>query len=108
MNDGNEREGRFIYKEGKVEVRTHLTDPEAHSVWIGDDYFVFMRGCLDQYAVKTESKNLEMGLKTYNSMINNALKQEGISSETFALILARAKIEELSDQVRDAYSQMRS
>ena len=75
----NEREGREIYKEGKIEVRTHDRDPEAHNVWINQNYFLFMRGCLEQFAFRTPVGDLERAFGNYNPSLPQALRQESIT-----------------------------
>ncbi len=108
MTDDNERGGELIYREGKVEVRTFPKDFECHNVWIGEHYFLLQRDCLKQFAMKTLTGELERSLANYNQSIPSALKQESVPPETFALILSRARIEELEAQVNDAYSQIHS
>jgi len=108
MTETEEREGKLIYREGKIEVRTFPNDSDAHSVWIGNEYFLFLRGCLEQFAERTHSENLEGALDNYNHRIPYVLKEKDVSPETFALVLARARIKELNEQVSDAYDKINS
>ena len=108
MSEDQDRQGEPIYAEGKVEIRTFPNAPDEHSVWIGEDYFVLQRGCLDQFALSTLPSNLEHALDNYDSMIPYALKKAKVSPTEFALILARAKAKELQDEVSAAYSEIRN
>ena len=87
-------EGELIYQEGKVQVRTHPRDPEAHNVWIGDNYLLLQRGCLEHFAQRTSQEDLPFAFNNYNPNIPYILEQEKISPEGFALILARARLKE--------------
>lgn len=91
----DEREGQIIYQEGKVEVRTFPKDAEAHSIYIGDNFFLFQHRVLEQYAMRTAPEEMRVGLATYNLLIPHILDEEEISAESFALILARARIKEI-------------
>lgn len=108
MGKDDERAGKPIYKEGKVEIRTSPDDIDSHSVWVGDQYFLFQRGCLEQFATITPREGLERSLSNYNPLIPHVLKKESVSPEVFALILARARIKELDTQLSDAYNRMRN
>ena len=87
-------EGELIYQEDKVRVNTFPNDPEAHNVWIGDNYFLFPRGVLQQYAEKSWPQYMRENLNAFNRNITLVLDQERISPEGFALILARARLKE--------------
>lgn len=91
------REGKEIYSEGIIEVRAHNRDPEAHSVWINQNYFLFMRGCLEQFATRTPDRDLETALGNYNPLLPFVLRKEQLSPKEFADILARAKAKENED-----------
>ena len=88
------REGKEIYSDGKVEVRTHDRDPEAHNVWIDQNYFLFMRGCLEQFANRTPECDLERVLGNYNPVLPFVLRKEQLSPKEFADILACARAKE--------------
>lgn len=92
-----EKEGKIIYNEGKIEVRTHDRDPDAHNIWIGDNYFLFQRGCLEQFAIRTQACDLERALGNYNPSIPYVLKQERVTPESFALVLSHALEKEEKD-----------
>jgi hypothetical protein len=94
------REGKEIYREGKIEVRSHDRDPEAHNVWIGDNYFLFMRGCLEQFARRTQTRELERALGNYNPSLPYVLRKENIFFQEFALVLASAMKKEDEDYER--------
>jgi len=96
----DEREGKPIYVEGKIEVRTHEMDPEAHNVWIGDNYFLFQRGCIEQFAERTPTINLRSSLRNYNFHVLHALDIEKVSLEHFALVLSKALEKEREDLAR--------
>lgn len=108
MSENQARQGEPIYAEGNVEIRTFPNAPDEHSIWIGEDYFVLQRGCLDQFALSTRPSNLEHALGNYDSMIPYSLKKAKVSPTEFALILARAKAKELRDEVNEAYSEIRN
>ena len=95
-----EREGKPIYREGKVEVRTFDRDEDSHNVWVGENYFLFMRGCLEQLAIRTPTEYLYPAFANYNFMIPPAVRKAGITLEKFADILriAREKEREEADK----------
>lgn len=93
-----EREGKLIYKEGKIEVR-EFRDGESHNLWIGKDYFFLDRGCLQQFAERTPIEFLRSNLANYNQSFPYILDKEKVSPEGLALILARARARELNDEV---------
>jgi hypothetical protein len=97
--DDNEREGRPLYNEGKIEVRTFPRDPDAHNVWVGENYLLFQHGCLEQFALRTPPEQLEASLANYNPSIPYILEQHQILAQTFALVLARARARELELQL---------
>ena len=91
------REGKEVYSEGIVEIRTHDRDPEAHNVWINQNYFLFMRGCLEQFATRTPECDLERALGNYNPLLPFVLRKEQLSPKEFADILARSRAKEEDD-----------
>lgn len=95
-----EREGKEIYKEGKIEVRTFDRDPEAHGVYINESYFLLQRGCLEQFAMRTPAYDLERALGYYNPSLPYILRRENITYEEFALVLSRAIIIETKETER--------
>lgn len=101
-----EREGELIYREGHIEVRTLPRDIDAHSVWVGDDYFLLQRDVLKQFAEKTPTCLLRTDMDNYDFFLVHTLKQYQITPEEFALVLARARVRELDAQLSDAYGQM--
>jgi len=74
-----EREGIHVYSEGEIEVRTFPGDTKAHNVWIGDNYFLFQRDCLADFAERKSTEELESSLGNYKKLIPFALKEAGIS-----------------------------
>lgn len=97
-----EREGLLIYKEGVVQINAFPNDIEAHSVWIGDSYFLFQRGTLAELAERTPFSRIESFLDNYPKGSLDALKQVNVSPEQFALICTRARIKE-----EETYAQAR-
>ena len=100
-----EREGELIYSEEGVEVRTFPNRPGDYNVYIGEglgNYFLFQRGSLEQFAERTPMRKLEEGLRNYNERINPALKENNLSPEQFALILARTRIKSLQAELDHA------
>lgn len=108
MGKNEEREGKSIYREGVVEVRTHPNDIYAHNVWVDDEYFLLQRGVLEQFAEKTQSRLLRTGMDILHFNLVNTLKQYQITPEEFVLILARARIKELDTQLSDAHREINS
>ena len=90
-------EGKLIYKEAGIQVNTHPRDTEGHNIWINGKYFLFPRGILSQTAERQPVKDLTKLFTTFNSNILFTLEEEGISVETFALVLSRARIKELEE-----------
>ncbi|MEK6855714.1 MAG: hypothetical protein AABX66_01000 [Nanoarchaeota archaeon] len=108
MVEFNVTEGKTLYKEGKIEVRYFKNSFDEHNVWIDNTCFLLQRGCLEEFALKTHSARLEQCLRTYDETLPYILRENKISPETFALILARAKISELEVELRDARSEKTS
>jgi hypothetical protein len=107
MWESEEREGKPVYKEGPVEIRTFPNGgPDEHNVWIGENYFLFQRGILDEISIRTNPQRLEEKLDAYDYRINCVLKQEKITPQGFGLILAHASISELNKKLREAYDQI--
>ncbi|MBM3247036.1 hypothetical protein FJZ17_00640 [Candidatus Pacearchaeota archaeon] len=97
--EANKRDGRVIYATGEIEVRNFPRDPDAHSVWVGQDYLLFQHGCLEQFALRTPPEQMQAHLANYNPSIPSILEQHRISPEGFALVLARARVRELEHQL---------
>lgn len=108
MGESDEREGHFIYKLGKVEVRDYPNGRDMHNVWIGENYFLLRTGWLEQFAEGTPIERFEIELKKYDRGITVALRREKIPVEQFALILARTRIRQLTATLNDTYGQIRS
>lgn len=87
-------EGNLIYREAGIQVNTHPRDVEGHNVWINGKYFLFPRGTLSEVAERHPVRDLTALFRTFNDEILFALEESKISTETFALILARARIKE--------------
>ena len=95
------REGKLIYQEGCVEVRTFPDNPSAHNVYIGDgeneDYFLFQRGILREFAEDIPVREIPTKLQNYDWKITQAIERRGMTPEEFVLILARARLNEERD-----------
>ena len=105
----NERPGEPIYTEGPIEIRYFPNSNfDEHNVWIGKNYFLFQRGCLEHFAINTLHNRLSEALNNYDAMITHSLKEAKITPTEFALILARARAKELQDEVSASYGQIRN
>jgi len=105
----DEREGELIYENNHVQIRaTRVRGANEHDVWIGEHYFLFQRGCLREFAEVTDPARLRGGLRNYDPQIPFALDYYGVSEHEFALCLARARIEELKDMLRQTHSTVKA
>ena len=98
MSNKDQRQGKPIYEDGKIEVRTYFHDEEAHNLWVGDNYFLLQRGVLEEFVEKTPIERLSRVLDNYDPTLLMVLEESKISPEGLVLILARARINEVKNE----------
>jgi len=102
MGEHDEREGKRIYSEGVVDVRTFPKDPEAHVVYIRERGFLFQHDVLKEVVERSGGRNLANFFDNYNPGIICTLKENNMSPVELTLVLARARVKEL-EQERDYF-----
>ena len=102
MGELDRTEGVHLYQEGSVEVRYPPLRFNEHYVWVGAESFFFRPGYLKKIASLTPPEKLEMALSLCNETLPHILKQNQVPFETFALILARARMTELKNELIQA------
>lgn len=97
-----EREGKRIYEECGIDLRAHPINPNEYNLYIGKDAFLLQRGVLESYAENVPVLplgNLARILKVHNPELYMVLEEHKISPEGLALILSRARINELEKEL---------
>jgi hypothetical protein len=92
-----EMDGKFIYKEGLIQINTFPGDEEAHNVLINGYYFVFPGGTLSEVGERTSPDRLARVLDAINIELLFVLKESRISPEAFALACARTRLKEAEE-----------
>lgn len=105
MADEDMRRGDLLYENGNVQIRTNRArGAEEHDIWVGNYYFLFQRGVLREFAEVTDLARMRNALKNYDERLPFVLGDYRISEHEFALCLARARIVEFEEMLRQTHT----